>query len=239
MNLPNTSLEHNLCVKVLCKKSVYFELEYTPTVPHFNCYNSKSSKVSTVSLDERNPYREVNIWGLRSSGMLRSLRYYLFTDIRDSWSVPNSRVKAERRPQLHRGGSLNSRKIILPHPLNKITRILQYPRFHKVPFYTHGSVHRDSIFISSNEMQQYAGAYLLQNYSTCFGYLSHPSSGAHHTVTSASGTGHTVRGITFLQRDLIRPRWRKVVALILWPVPEAAFTVWCTPDDGSVDIRNI
>jgi len=30
-------------------------------------------------------------------------------------------------------------------------------------FYIHGSVHRDSIFIRSNEMQQYAGVYLLQN----------------------------------------------------------------------------
>ena len=29
-----------------------------------------------------------------------------------------------------------------------------------------------------------------------------------------------------------RPTWRKVVALILWPVPEAAVTVLCTPDDG-------
>ena len=31
---------------------------------------------------------------------------------------------------------------------------------------------------------------------------------------------------------LIRPRWRKVVALLLLPVPEAAITVLCTPDDG-------
>ena len=29
-----------------------------------------------------------------------------------------------------------------------------------------------------------------------------------------------------------RPRWRKVVVLILWRVPEAAVTVWCTPDVG-------
>jgi len=29
-----------------------------------------------------------------------------------------------------------------------------------------------------------------------------------------------------------RPRWRKVVAQILWPVPEAAVTVLCSPDDG-------
>ena len=38
-------------------------------------------------------------------------------------------------------------------------------------------------------MQQYSGVYLLQNYSTCFGCLSHPSSGVHQTVSAASGTG--------------------------------------------------
>ena len=48
------------------------------------------------------------------------------------------------------------------------------------------------ILIRSNEMQQYAGVYLLQNYSTCFGCLSHPSSGVHQTVTAASGTGRSV-----------------------------------------------
>ena len=62
-------------------------------------------------------------------------------------------------------------------------------------------------------MQQYAGVYLLQNYSTCFGCLSGPLSGVHQTVTAASGTGHSVRAITFRQRGLIRPRWRKVVDL--------------------------
>jgi hypothetical protein len=46
------------------------------------------------------------------------------------------------------------------------------------------------ILISSNDMQQYAGVYLLQNCSTCFGCLSHPSSGVQGTVTAASGTGH-------------------------------------------------
>ena len=65
-------------------------------------------------------------------------------------------------------------------------------------FYIRGSIHRDSILIRSNEMQQYAGVYLLQNYSTCFGCLSHPSSGVHQTVTAASDK-----------------RWRKVVALTL------------------------
>ena len=42
-----------------------------------------------------------------------------------------------------------------------------------------------------------------------------PSSGAHQTVTAASGTGHSVRATTFYQRGLIKPRWQKVVALTL------------------------
>ena len=87
------------------------------------------------------------------------------------------------------------------------------------------------ILIRSNKMQQYAGIYLLQNYSTCFGGPSQPSSGVHKTVTAAFGTGHNIRVTAFLQHDLIRPRWRKVVTHILWPVPEAAVTVLCTPDD--------
>ena len=39
-------------------------------------------------------------------------------------------------------------------------------------------------------MQQYAAIYLLQNYSMCFGCLSHPLSGVFKNVTAASGTGH-------------------------------------------------
>jgi hypothetical protein len=81
-------------------------------------------------------------------------------------------------------------------------------------------------------MQEYAGIYLLQNHSTCFGCLSHSSSGVYKTVTAASGTGHNIWVTTFLQRGLIRTRWRKVVTEILLPVPEAAVTVLCTPDDG-------
>jgi len=57
-------------------------------------------------------------------------------------------------------------------------------------------------------MQQYAGVYLLQNYSTCFECLSHPSSRVYQTVTAASGTGLSVRATIFRQRGLIRPRWR-------------------------------
>ena len=94
-------------------------------------------------------------------------------------------------------------------------------------------MHRNCILIRSNKMQQYAGIYLLQNHSTCFGCPSHPSSGVHKIVTAASGTGHSNNiTTTFFQCGLIRPLWRKVVAPILWTVPEAAVAVLCSPDDG-------
>ena len=80
--------------------------------------------------------------------------------------------------------------------------------------YIHGSVHRDSVLMRSNKMQHYAGIYLLQNYSTCFGRPSRPSSGVQKPVTAESGTGHSNGATTFLQRDQIRT------------VPEAALTVF-------------
>ena len=54
----------------------------------------------------------------------------------------------------------------------------------------------------TNKIQQDATVcryLLLQNYSTCFGYPSHPSSEVHRTVTAASGTGH-IWATSFLQR---------------------------------------
>ena len=75
--------------------------------------------------------------------------------------------------------------------LNELkTSITAYVRNISQAFYIYGSVHLDSILIRSKEMQNYAGIYLLQNYSTCFGYLLHQSSGVHQNVTAASGTGH-------------------------------------------------
>jgi len=35
------------------------------------------------------------------------------------------------------------------------------------------------------------------------------------------------------------PRWREVAVPVLWPVPEAAVTVFNTPDDGCCDTRNM
>ena len=37
----------------------------------------------------------------------------------------------------------------------------------------------------------------------------------------------------------IRPRWRGVAVQVVWPVPEAAGTVFDTPDDGCYDTRNM
>jgi len=67
----------------------------------------------------------------------------------------------------------------------------------------------------------------------------HPSSEVPKTVTAASGTGHITGTATSLQRGLIRPHWRGVAVPVLWPVPEAAVTVFGTPDDGCCDTRSM
>ena len=41
---------------------------------------------------------------------------------------------------------------------------------------------------------------LLLNYSKCFGRTSLPSSGIHKTVFAASGTDHTIWGVSFFKR---------------------------------------
>jgi len=76
-------------------------------------------------------------------------------------------------------------------------------------------------------MQQYGGIYLLQNYSTCIGCPSHPSSGVHKTVTADSVTGR----ITYPGNNL-PPACRLLPGYVILSVPEAAVTVLCTPDDG-------
>ena len=46
--------------------------------------------------------------------------------------------------------------------------------------------------------------YLLQNYCTCFGRPSRPSSGVHKSVVVACGTDHTIWGANVFKRDQIR-----------------------------------
>jgi len=73
------------------------------------------------------------------------------------------------------------------------------------------------MWIKIQQMQQYADIYPLQNYSTWF-------------VRVASDSHKPVP---------IRPRWRGVAVQVVWPVPEAAGTVFNTPDDGCCDTRNM
>jgi len=89
-------------------------------------------------------------------------------------------------------------------------------------------------------MQQYADIYLLQSH-YMFRMSQHPSSEVLKTVTTASGTDHNIGTATSLQRGPIgiRPRWREVAVPVLCPVPEAAVTVFSTPDDGCCDTRNM
>ena len=53
-------------------------------------------------------------------------------------------------------------------------------------------------FIAHRRMKKKT-ALILQEHSTFFGRLPHPSSGVHETVTTASGTGHNVGAATSLQ----------------------------------------
>ena len=66
-----------------------------------------------------------------------------------------------------------------------------------------------------------------------FRVLQHPSSGVLKTVTAATGTGHNIGTATSLLHGPIGPRWREVAE------PEAAVTIFSTPDDGCCDTRNM
>ena len=95
-----------------------------------------------------------------------------------------------------------------------------------VSFYVYGSVNRWSILIIvQRDATQSSLFIILQVHSTCFGCQTHPSSGVHKTVTTASGTVQlppsNVVNLTTLEGDN-------------YTVPEAVVTVLCTPDDGCV-----
>ena len=80
------------------------------------------------------------------------------------------------------------------------------------------------------------------NCSTCFGWYLHPSSGAHTTVSTASGVCHTVTAtmpcalvekLELLCTCTSSTRAAAVaVAVTVWQMPDAVDTVVCGPDDG-------
>ena len=56
------------------------------------------------------------------------------------------------------------------------------------------------LIIVQRDVTQSSLFIILQVHSTCFGCQTHPSSGVHKTVTTASGTGHIFCAATSLQR---------------------------------------
>jgi len=103
-----------------------------------------------------------------------------------------------------------------------------------IPIYIQQDATLHSLFISGN-------------CSTCFGWYPHPSSGAHTTVSAASGicqtvtvtcrhpssgahtTVSTASGIC--QTVTATCRYRQV-AVTVWQIPDAVDTVVCASDDG-------
>jgi hypothetical protein len=62
-------------------------------------------------------------------------------------------------------------------------------------FSVHGSVHRKYILIYIQQDATLHSLFISGNCSTCFGWYLHPSSGAHTTVSTASGTCQNVTAI--------------------------------------------
>jgi len=84
-------------------------------------------------------------------------------------------------------------------------------------------VHRKYIPIYIQQDALLHSLFISGNCSTCFGWYFRPSSGAHTTVSTASGICHTVTAIC-------RYRGRVGTGLsVLWV---AVDTVVCAPDDG-------
>ena len=72
---------------------------------------------------------------------------------------------------------------------------------------------------------------LQQNHSTYFEFLTHPSSGVHKTVVTASGRSHMIVQLSRSNvANLARLERDSYTDILL--VPEAVVTVLCTPDDG-------
>ena len=64
-------------------------------------------------------------------------------------------------------------------------------------FKVYGSVHRKYIPIYIQQDATLHSLFISGNCSTCFGWYLHPSSGAHTTVSTASGICHTITATCF------------------------------------------
>ena len=80
-------------------------------------------------------------------------------------------------------------------------------------FYAQGSVHGSYILIIVQRDAAQSSLFVIpQVHSTCFGCQPHPSSGAHKTLTAASGTVRIFCASNSLQRDQVWPHCREVTA---------------------------
>ena len=95
-------------------------------------------------------------------------------------------------------------------------------------FRAHGSVHHNSILIKI-QLDATVGSliYFTAKSLYMFRVSIAPIIRILKTVSAASGTGHNIGTATSIQRGPM-----EVTVPKLWPVPEAADTVFSTPDDG-------
>jgi hypothetical protein len=147
------------------------------------------------------------VWEPRSSGMLHSVNWSLPT----FWYnllVPPSRVKQSSWTVLWNVQSILHCKNavyfvylwLVSHPMVSVTHF----RIHRMHvwrtsfpwdilvFNVYGSVHRKNIPVCIQQDATLHSLFISGNCSTCFGWYFHPSSGAHTTISTASGICHTV-----------------------------------------------
>jgi len=92
-------------------------------------------------------------------------------------------------------------------------------------------VHRKYIPIYIQQDAELHSLFITGNCSTCFGWIPNPSSGAHTTESTASGT---------CQKPVLLPaaiveeleQNSNFSTIAVWQVPDAVDTVVCAPDDG-------
>jgi hypothetical protein len=108
-------------------------------------------------------------------------------------------------------------------------------------FNVHGSVHRKYILIYIQQAATLHSLFISGNCSTCFGRYFHLSSGAHTTVSTASGLCHAVTAICRYRGRVgtgLSVLWvayathSTLKAVTVWQIPDAVDKVVCAPDDG-------
>ena len=92
-------------------------------------------------------------------------------------------------------------------------------------FYVHGSVHHESLSITvQQDATIYSFYYISAGCCTCFGWYTHPSSGAHSNCNYI--IWHCLNRICYRPLTWRSPPRQWTVANTVRPVPEVVITVW-------------